>query len=130
MPTDSREAITALFDGNHFTRMGLRDVPWPETLLKWTKQGYPITRMPYMDDYSGDCAFAEFGVKEFPIDAIEYFQMDLVKCGFYWDVYPFRGRNELISEETRTPIPWKTARALGSATTKSVVFARSISVLT
>jgi hypothetical protein len=102
MPSDSRQAISALFDGKGFTRMGLRDVPWPETLLKWSHQGYPTTKVPYMDDYSGGQAFAEFEVTDFPVDAIDYFQMDLVKCGFYWDVYPFRGRNELISSDENT----------------------------
>jgi hypothetical protein len=102
MPADSRNAITALFEGKNFTRMGLRDVPWPETLINWTAQGYPTTPVRYVDDYSGSPAFEGFGLSQYPVDAIDHFGMDLVKCGFYWDVYPFRGRSVRVAEDANT----------------------------
>jgi hypothetical protein len=96
---DSREAICTLFEKKGYKRMGLRDVPWPETSVNWLKQGYPTAKEKYIDDYSGKDKFADFGLTEYPADAIDYFDMDLVKCGFYWDVLPKKGFLEVLEEK-------------------------------
>ena len=95
---NARDTILALFKNENITRMGLRDVPWPETSVRWIGEGYPSTREKYIDDYSGKDKFAEFNLAEYPVDAIDYFDMDLVKCGFYWDVLPKKGYSELLEE--------------------------------
>jgi len=95
---NSKESICALFNNKNITRMGLRDVPWPETSVNWVKQGYPVTKKKYIDDYSGRDKFADFGISEYPVDAIDYFEMDLAKCGFYWDVLPRKGYSEVLEE--------------------------------
>jgi len=107
-----RDDMLNLFSGKNYTRMGLRDVPWSDTLVKWISQGYPTVKEKYIDDYSGNDCFKKFGIPEYPMDAIEYFNMDLTKCGFYWDVYPIKGMNEVVSEDEETVVTKNGAGAL------------------
>jgi len=95
---NSSETINNLFKNENLTRMGLRDVPWPETMVGWTNQGYPFSEEKYIDDYSGKDKFSEFNIEKYPMDSIDYFDMDLAKCGFYWDVLPIKGFSEIIEE--------------------------------
>ena len=95
---NSMKTIDNLFRNENITRMGLRDVPWPETSVKWTNQGYPTAEEKYIDDYSGTDKFSEFEIEKYPADAIDYFDMDLAKCGYYWDVLPLKGYSEIIEE--------------------------------
>lgn len=113
---DSRETISNLFRNQNITRMGLRDVPWPETMVKWTQQGYPFASKKFIDDYSGTDKFSEFQLEKYPMDSIDFFDMDLTKCGFYWDVLPIRGYSETL-EETDT---WVIKRNGAGADLKSL----------
>ena len=46
-----RDDMLRLFSGKGYTRMGLRDVPWSDTLVQWISQGYPTVKEKYIDDY-------------------------------------------------------------------------------
>ena len=107
-----RDDMIRLFKSDNYTRMGLRDVPWSDTLVEWIKQGFPTTKEKYIDYYSGNDCYAKFNIPEYPVDVIDYFDMDLVKCGFYWDVYPIKGMNEIVSEDDETTVTKNGAGAL------------------
>jgi len=83
----SREVIQSLFHPNHAERVGLRDSPWHDTLIKWIDQGYPTGE-------NGD-----------PVKPADHFVFDMVGVGgFPWKA---KLEDETIVEETDE---WKIVR--------------------
>ena len=82
-----REVIQRLFQTHRPERIGLRDSPWHDTLLKWTGQGYPT-------DEKGK-----------PVNPNDHFAFDMVGIGSF----PWKARleNDEIVEETDE---WKIVR--------------------
>ena len=84
---NSRETIQSLFLSQTGGRVGLRDSPWGDTLIKWVGQGYPA-----------DGAGA-------PMRASDHFNFDMVQVGrFEWRA---KLEDEAIVEETDQ---WKIVR--------------------
>jgi len=82
-----REVIQSLFRGDRLERVGLRDSPWSDTLVKWIGQGYPT-------DEEGR-----------PVKPADHFDFDMVGVGgFSWKA---KLEDETIVEETEE---WKIVR--------------------
>jgi len=76
----SREVIDGLMRGGGAERMGVMDYPWPDTLTKWTKEGYPTK---------------EDGQ---PVNPVDHFGFDMCGVNSWFDVMPLRGVSELVEE--------------------------------
>ncbi len=61
-------------------RVGLWENPWPDTLRKWVRQGYPA-------DEEGK-----------PADPVDVFDLDIAGVGGWFEPNPLRGFSELIEE--------------------------------
>ncbi|MEE8399498.1 MAG: uroporphyrinogen decarboxylase family protein [Desulfobacterales bacterium] len=78
--TDSFEIVDGFLRKKSVARMGLFDLPWPDTLRKWVEeQGYP-------ED------------KGRPMAPGKYFGFDMVGCGGWFDLMPLRGHWEALEE--------------------------------
>ena len=95
---DSRETIERLFQGRNVQRMGFKEGIWADTLLNWTKQGYPTTKETIVDDFNVEERYKTFEITEYPIDTVSYFGMDMGRMGFHIDYLPIKGYNEVLEE--------------------------------
>ena len=75
-----REVIDSLLRNKPADRVGLIDGPWPDTLRKWVKQGYP-------KDEKGE-----------PVDFVDHFGFDMAGCGGWFDWHPHIGFEEIVDE--------------------------------
>jgi len=83
-----RDVIDSLMHKKKAPRVGLVDYPWPDTLKKWTLQGY-TTELKVNDD----------GVEEeLPVPPTDHFDYDLICVGGWFDIFPLRGHSEIIEE--------------------------------
>lgn len=78
--TDSFEIVDGLLRKRPVARMGLYELPWPDTLRKWVEeQGYP--------EENGR-----------PMAPGKYFGYDMVSCGGWFDMMPLKGHREVLEE--------------------------------
>ncbi|MCG2791561.1 MAG: hypothetical protein L6305_07415 [Actinomycetia bacterium] len=89
----SKEVINNLLMKKRKSRIGLSDGIWSDTLQKWVKQGYPVTKkIVEMDNQK-----IEKEVEE-PVDVHEHFGFDMISVGGWFDALPIKGFNEIIEE--------------------------------
>jgi uroporphyrinogen decarboxylase len=97
------------------------DNPWPETVLSWVEQGYPVRKVHKEVGWQrwrredGKWVKAEAaGDYEEPVPVWEHFDYDLVSAGGWFDIMPLRGYDELVEETDE----WETRRNGGGAALK------------
>jgi uroporphyrinogen decarboxylase len=101
----ARQNIDNLLRHKKAERVALVDSPWGDTLAAWIQQGYPV-RMEHKevgeDHWSArDCRWIETTVAgdyEEPVPPWEHFDYDMVGIGPWFDVMPWRGYEEVVSE--------------------------------
>ncbi len=108
--TTSRQVINDLLRGNGAARVGVVDYPWWDTLVAWTKQGYP-TRMVHRE--AGEeirradlemIEVEEAGEYEEPVPAWQHFGHDMAGIGRWFDVMPLRDWKEVVEETSEWEI--------------------------
>jgi uroporphyrinogen decarboxylase len=81
--------IRALLTGGPRTRVGLREVNiWPETLVAWLDQGYPVERVTKPDGSS----------EKVPADWVTHFGYDMARAGPGINHLPLPGYSEVMEE--------------------------------
>ncbi len=104
---DSRTVVDALMRGGKPGRVGLVDGPWPETVLAWIEQGYPMRDRKihkevgehYWRPEDGRWEEVErSGDYEEPQPIWEHFDYDMVGVGGWFDWHPLRDCDELVEE--------------------------------
>ena len=77
---NSRDMINELIRNKKSSQIGLYDSPWTETLVSWTKEGYPTN------------------AAEKPVSPVEYFQFDMESVGGWFNWEPRMNEAEVIEE--------------------------------
>lgn len=77
---ESRKIIDELIRSKKSSRIGIADKPWPETLEKWTEQGYPVTE------------------NNRPVNPVVHFGFDMEEVGGWFDWEPLVGFREILEE--------------------------------
>jgi uroporphyrinogen decarboxylase len=98
--------VDKLLRGKQAERVGLIDSLWPETLVAWVEQGYPVRTVykevgeHYWRRTDGRWAEVErAGEYEEPEPAWQHFDWDMVFVGGWFDWQPLRGYDELVEEQ-------------------------------
>jgi uroporphyrinogen decarboxylase len=117
----SLTVINTLLKGKKAERVGLMDNPWPETVLAWVQQGYPVRKVHkevgwqrWRREDGRWVKAEEAGEYEEPVPVWEHFDYDLVCVGGWFDIMPLRGYDELMTETDE----WEVRRNGGGAALK------------
>lgn len=103
----SRTVVDQLLRGTKAERVALMDSPWPETVLAWIEQGYPMRddKVPkevgehYWRREDGRWEEVEqVGDYEEPEPIWQHFGYDMVSVGGWFDWHPWRDYDELVED--------------------------------
>ncbi len=102
----SRAVVDSLLRGKKAERVGLVDSPWPETLVAWVEQGYPMRTVQkevgehYWRREDGRWEEVEqAGEYEEPEPIWKHFDYDMVDVGGFFDWHPLRDYDELVEDQ-------------------------------
>jgi uroporphyrinogen decarboxylase len=102
----SRVVVDHLLRGKQAERVALMDSPWPETLVAWVEQGYPLRTVfkevgeHYWRPDDGRWEEVEqAGDYEEPEPLWKLFEWDMVGVGGWFDWHPLRDYDELVDEQ-------------------------------
>jgi uroporphyrinogen decarboxylase len=105
MPQTPREVVDGLLRNTTYERVGLMGSPWWDTMVLWTKHGYPMeSKHKQPGDFRWDAqdgrsvTVEEAGVYEDPVADWRHFGYDMVGVGPWFDIMPIRNYNELLVE--------------------------------
>lgn len=105
MTQSGRETIDCLLRKQPADRVGLHGSPWPETLVAWVDQGYPVIQVHKTvgeqrwrpDDGRWETVTQE-GIHLEPVPPWEHFGYDMVGIGPWFETLPVLGYDELLEE--------------------------------